>query len=132
MDLPYRLGVSSALSVSMSSSTPEKPSGPPGRPLCPRCGQAAYRVERHLSDRLVGAFRGVRRYRCRGFGCGWEGLLRRPGGARQLWAGVVRSPITWVIAFAVSIPLALWLAPYELISWLPSWITQLAPADTVP
>jgi predicted RNA-binding Zn-ribbon protein involved in translation (DUF1610 family) len=41
---------------------------------CPRCGGGIHRIHRTWTDRLVGLFVPVRRYRCRNDECGWKGL----------------------------------------------------------
>ena len=48
-------------------------------PLCPLCGSSVERVHRRFVDRLLSLVRPIRRYRCKGFNCDWEGNLRRPG-----------------------------------------------------
>lgn len=47
--------------------------------LCPMCNGGVERVRRRRVDRLVSLFTPVRRYRCRrkGWGCEWEGNVRR-------------------------------------------------------
>ena len=47
-------------------------------PLCPLCGSSVERVHRRVVDRLLSLLRPIRRYRCKGFNCAWEGNLRRP------------------------------------------------------
>ncbi len=53
----------------------------PRRHHCPRCDGSVYRVRRRLVDLLLNVVVPVRRYRCRGSDCGWEGNLRRSRGA---------------------------------------------------
>jgi hypothetical protein len=46
---------------------------------CPNCGAPADRVRRRTRDRVVSLIVPVRRYRCsmKGWGCEWEGILRK-------------------------------------------------------
>lgn len=44
-------------------------------PPCPVCQAPLRRVPRRMIDRVAGLFTSVRRYRCRSFGCQWEGNL---------------------------------------------------------
>ncbi len=56
-----------------------RPAAPkPTMPLCPLCGSSVERVHRRFLDRLLSLVRPIRRYRCKGFHCNWEGNLRRP------------------------------------------------------
>ena len=43
---------------------------------CPRCDGAVIRMPRRFVDRLVSIVVPVHRFRCRSFGCNWEGNLR--------------------------------------------------------
>lgn len=43
---------------------------------CPRCSGGIVRVRRRTLDRLVSVVSPRQRFRCAGFGCGWEGTLR--------------------------------------------------------
>ncbi len=43
---------------------------------CPRCRGPVVRVRRRALDRLVSLVSPRHRFRCAGFGCGWEGTLR--------------------------------------------------------
>ncbi len=42
--------------------------------LCPRCKSDLHRIHRRTSDRLLGLFIPLRRYRCSNRECGWSGL----------------------------------------------------------
>ena len=46
------------------------------RSACPECRGPLHRTSRRPIDRLTSQFTPVYRYRCEGFGCGWEGNLR--------------------------------------------------------
>lgn len=48
-------------------------------PACPECGGRLMRVRRRATDRLLSLMVPVHRYRCTGFGCQWEGVLRNRG-----------------------------------------------------
>lgn len=43
---------------------------------CPRCGRAAYRVQRNFMDLFINMFVSVHRYRCGSMSCIWEGNVR--------------------------------------------------------
>lgn len=52
-----------------------------GGAACPRCDSPLERVPRRWRDRVLSLWFPVRRYRCTGWQCGWEGvLLRRADG----------------------------------------------------
>jgi hypothetical protein len=40
---------------------------------CPSCGSELVRIHRHGSDRVLGLFVPLRRYRCKNDECGWQG-----------------------------------------------------------
>lgn len=40
---------------------------------CPRCGSELSRIHRRSSDRVLGIFVPLRRYRCKNSECGWQG-----------------------------------------------------------
>lgn len=48
------------------------------RPRCPSCHGPLRRVHRRPEDHDPALGAGLRRFRCRDAGCGWEGLLARP------------------------------------------------------
>jgi hypothetical protein len=54
---------------------------------CPWCGGALKRVPRLAEDRIASFSTPMRRYRCSGETCGWEGLLAAPRSRRAAAAG---------------------------------------------
>jgi hypothetical protein len=64
-------------SVKKSSRTDAKPVIPRARVvnLCPQCGGSVSRIPRRGLDRMLGMLVSIRRFRCMGFGCQWEGNL---------------------------------------------------------
>lgn len=53
------------------------------RPACPMCSGGVERVPRRGLDHLISALLPLRRYRCRGIHCKWEGTLRSPHNALE-------------------------------------------------
>lgn len=43
---------------------------------CPVCHGTTNRIPRGFLDLLISLFTPVQRYRCRTFGCEWEGIIR--------------------------------------------------------
>jgi hypothetical protein len=87
----------------MVNVTPEGHDRQPSRIACPRCGAPVYRDHRRLRDRLVGMFREVRRYHCKG--CGWQGLLAQPQGTARSATHRPRSRTVWITVGVLLTPL---------------------------
>ena len=45
-------------------------------PLCPCCGQALQRIRRSFGDRVLSLVSARKRYRCRTWGCNWQGTIK--------------------------------------------------------
>jgi len=45
-------------------------------PLCPCCGQTLQRIRRSFGDRVLSLVSARKRYRCRAWGCNWEGTIK--------------------------------------------------------
>lgn len=58
-------------------------------PVCPRCGEALRRIRRSFGDRVLSLVSERKRYRCKAWGCGWEGCLktRQPAPSQAHAAG---------------------------------------------
>lgn len=57
---------------------------------CPRCRGSACRVTRQPLDRLISIVYPVYRFRCRTFGCEWQGLIASRRTSSQ------QGPVGWV------------------------------------
>jgi hypothetical protein len=72
-----------------------------------------YRIHRQPSDPRASGLQELRRYRCHGRACRWEGLLGRPLSASRTLSKMWRSAGFWVFATMLAAILLLLLLPEE-------------------